>query len=247
MKKLIIIFFWSVCLSNTAWAHKEPTTGHNTLLNRQSEVLSSYNSFMIDVGGNFLQNCPDEFKAKSFYNHVLNGAVLHHIRIAKTPCTVGFGLGIGSERYAFSEKEDANYYMLSNSIQGKSSQFSTTKELIADSKSTYAGLFLRYLDIIVEARFNSNLVYPKDGAFIALGGFFSPLLISPSQTICCESFERRTNNTFNLNTTRYGVHARLGWNRVSIFYAVTLSSIFDKDGPVVNATPHKIGISLDLF
>jgi hypothetical protein len=111
---------------------------------------------------------------------------------------------------------------------------------------------VRYLDIILEARFNANRKYPKEGFFVAIGGKLG-MQWGASTTVEYqednETKKRTMTDSFNINSARYGLHAKLGWGRFSAFYAHTFSSLFKENkGPGRTQTcPYSMGISIDLF
>lgn len=212
----------------------------------------NYGSLIIDWGFNFLRNCPKEMKARAFDARSLNLSVYYNIRLGKSHFTISPGLGMGFEGYQF-EKRDQQYYTLVREDSSRYTKFEDANNLLLRSKKILrSSLDIKYSDFLLEFRFNANSKYPKESFFIALGGKLS-MLWGASTTIRYqedgETKERVIYESFNLNTLRYGLHARVGWERFSVFYTHTLSNLFSKGkGPEKTTTsPGTIGLSIDLF
>lgn len=222
----------------------------------------NYGSLIIDWGFDFLQGAPKEMKHSFWGSRMASAYLYYNIRLGQSHFVISPGIGYSGERYQFSKHKLSNdkevYYTLVRDSKSKDAENRTTKledteNVLQDSTAqTYSALDIRYLDFALEFRFNTNQKYPKEGFFVALGGSFGKLLSAYTTVFYKmdnQTKKRTESETFNLRNFRYGVHARLGWNRLGAIYSFSISPLFSKDqGPEgTEARVHCVGISLDLF
>ncbi len=226
--------------------------------------MPNYGTLMIDWGFDFLQGAPKTMET-SFWGSRLNNICLYYnIRIMQSHFTVGLGAGLGREGYQFTEhgkeEKDKDYYTLvrdgqvtAKDDQSRKVKLVEAKKVLTDSNKTLSSAFdMTYLDFLLEARFNTNRRYPKEGFFIAIGGKLG-ILWSSSTTVYYkednQTKQRTTVENFCLKNWRYGAQARIGWNRLGLLYAITFSPLFSEgQGPEgTEARAHSAGISIDLF
>lgn len=276
MKKLIFTFLLGVSTTYTVWAHGGEDNSHSALepvaatqeikkdgasvpSDQQAALpiaLYDYGTLLIDWGFNFLRDCPQEMQKRSL--NVRSSAVYayYNIRLGKSHFVISPGVGKGHETYRFSKQtENLGYNTLARD-NSRHTAFKDAREVLHNPtngiKILRSGLNVSYWDFLLELRFNANKKYPKEGFFAALG-YKIGMLWNASTTIKYQEDNQTKRSvmkeSFNLNKTRHGAHARLGWGRFSMFYKHTLSSLFnEKKGPKKTTTkPVTVGLSIDLF
>lgn len=263
MKKLLFIVLLSSTLLSTtsipAWAQEASTQvpkeqeqrTSSPRTGRSSLALPTYGSIVIDWGFDFFSKSP-QIDLSFWGSRFVNVYYYHNIRLGQSHFTISPGMGLGFDTYRFKEK-DEKYYTL---VRGKSSRktiLEDAKERFPDSKEVLqSDLDLRYLDFLIEARFNANHKYPKESFFVAVGGKFGMLWNAFTTVKYEEDDEKKTctsEDYFNLDKTRYGLHGRIGWGRFGLLYAYTFSRFFKENkGPEkASMNPQHISLSIDLF
>ena len=220
--------------------HKEHTGKPQTTSVRPP----NYGSLLIDWGFNFLRNCPAVMESKDVGARFVNLGLFYNIRLGHSHFTISPGIGLSYEGYRLQKD-----HTLERHATSRNTIFKTDS---SNSKSTLSSLDVRYVNLMLEARFNANSTYPKESLFVALG-FQAGMLWKACATVRYkednEVKERNSWETFNLNSARYGAHARLGWSRLGVCYIYMFSNLFDKNkGPNSTTTnTHHVGISIDIF
>ncbi len=219
----------------------------------EQKDLFNYSSLFVDLGLNFLRGNLSAMEPSLWHSRVANFYLAYNIRIKQSHFTVVPGIGLGYEGYSFKENNKEYYTLVRD--QDRNTKLQAASDLLYQSKNNeiiQSNLNTRYVDLLLEVRFNANRAYPKEGFSVAIGGK-AGLLWSPSTRVAYQEDKQRKErimvDTFNLNRTRYVVHAKLGWKRFSLFYAHTLSKLFDQEkGPEKTKTsPCNAGLSVDLF
>jgi len=262
MKKLILTLLLSITSIICIWAQEgqddeqrpspiAPPLGqedvhkeHTGKLQTTSVKPPNYGSLLIDWGFNFLRNCPAVMQSKDVGARFVNLGLFYNIRLGHSHFTISPGIGLSYEGYRLQKD-----YMLERHATSRNTIF---KKDSSHSKKSFSSLDVRYVDLMLEARFNANSKYPKESFFTALG-FRVGMLWKACATVQYqednEKKERNSWETFNLNRTRYGAHARLGWSRFGMCYTYMLSNLFAQNKGPNNTTTntHHVGISIDLF
>ncbi|MEL6606999.1 MAG: outer membrane beta-barrel protein, partial [Bacteroidota bacterium] len=183
----------------------------------------------------------------------LNLSAYYNIRLGKSHFTISPGIGIGFEGYQFKKQNKRYNTLVRCEDDSRHTEFEDVDTLLPYRKKILqSSLDVKYSDFLLEFRFNANSKYPKESFFVALGGKLG-MLWGASTTIRYqedgETKERVIYESFNLNKLRYGLHARVGWERLSVFYTHIFSNLFSKGkGPDKTTTePGTIGLSIDLF
>ena len=233
---------------------KHGQQAHSSKLKSRAAELPNYGSLVIDWGLNFLRDRPQEMDLICWGSRFSNVYYYYNIRLGQSRFAISPGIGIGSEGYRFKEKDEKYYTLVRNEVI-RDTEFKYAHELFPKSKKILqSSLDLRYVDFMLEVRLSANRKYPKESFFVALGGKVG-MLWHASTTVKYKEDDQIKQQVarefFNLNKMRSAVHARLGWERFSLFYTQTLpfSTLFNKDrGPSKTTTqPYNVGLSVDLF
>ena len=136
-----------------------PSSGKNS--------LSDYGSIVIDWGFNFYKEPPQKMELSFLGSRSTNTYLYYNARLGQSHFTISGGTGLGFDRYQFKGK-DKQYYTLVREKSSRNVVLEDVKGLFPDSKEILqSNLDLRYLDFLVEVRFNANRRYPKEGFFMA--------------------------------------------------------------------------------
>ena len=217
----------------------------------RTAALPNYGSLVIDYGFSFLRARPQEMALDFWGSRFSNVYFYYNIRLGQSLFAISPGIGIGAEGYGF-KKKDNKYYTLVRD-KDRHTAFQVAEQLFSEkSEILQSSLDLRYVDFMLEVRLSAHRKYPKESFFVALGGKVGMLWHTSTTVKYREDDQIKqqiAREFFNLNRTRWGMHARLGWGRFSLFYTQTLSNLFNKDrGPDKTTTkPYSIGLSVDLF
>ena len=198
----------------------------------------NYGSLVIDWGFNFLRDCPSEMKSKDWGARFASVGLCYNIRLGHSHFTISPGIGLRFEGYRLKEGTTLE--------SRKTTVFKTDS---SNSKNTLSALDIRYVDLVMEAKFNANSKYPKESFFVALGGKAGWPWKACATVRYKEYDETKEHNnweTFHLNKIHYGIHARLGWGRFGLCYTHMLSRLFNGEGPSTTQ-PCSLGLSIDLF
>lgn len=267
MKKLIFTLLLSVT-SGYVWAqegqnyqqHVQDITtsvpkdkdnkpqNHFDQLKAAPAQLSNYGSLVIDWGINFLQDHPYAMNVNYWGSRAASGSIYYNIRLGRSHFTISPGIGITFNRYQFDDKGNT----LVRDKESRNTILKKTEEQFPKSEIAQSTWNMRYVNFMLQARFNANSKRPKEGLFVAIGGRMCLLWRASTTVKYKEDNETKTQNNkecFNLNKTRWGAHAMLGWGRFGLCYTRMFSNLFKRDkGPDNNATKtHSITLSVDLF
>lgn len=193
--------------------------------------------FMIDLGLNFGQSLPSNFKKGVWGSRTLDLYYHYPIQIEKSHFSYNPGLGFSFQRFKFTngytvaQQSDGTYQLVNAT---------TTGTLAGQSVSLKKSMLVsNYFDVIpVEFRYDTN---PKDMArsfSITLGGYVGVLMESHTKIKYAENgtnivYKNKQNN--GLNPFRYGVHLRIGLGNFNFFGMYNLSPYFTTNkGPSTN-------------
>lgn len=211
--------------------------------------LPNYGSLVVGWGLDFLRGNPSKMDLNPLSSRFTNLCLLYNIRLGQSHFVISPGIGVAFDGYEFKNTSE----ILTRDEESRNTVFKKASELFPKStKIVQSSLNKRYINIILEVRFNANNKYPKEGFFIALGGNLG-LLWRASTTVKYqqddETKEQTNNEFFNLERMRSGVHAKLGWGRFGLCYTHIISNLFKPDkGPNSNTTQTcNLGLSIDLF
>ena len=209
----------------------------------------NYGSLLFDWGFCFLRKGPSDL---SFWgSRFANLYLCHNIRLGNSHFTISPAIGLAFEGFGFKEAEGECNTLIHSSADDV--VYEDAKQLFPRSEKIIdASLDVRYVDLMLETRFNLNKKYPKESFFVALGGKLG-MLWKASTTVAYKEDKETKACThwegFNLKKWRYGWHVKLGWGRFSLCYTHMLSELFqEKKGPWPGSTKSSsLGVSIDLF
>jgi hypothetical protein len=202
-----------------------------------------------DVGINFLMNNTDQLSTSVFGSKTANFYYYRHAQFGKSPVSFNAGIGIGLEKYDFSNDVTLNSTFASgiktvtisqlNSLYGANSEFKKTR------------LATNYIDIPVEFRYQLG-DDPKKGMLIGVGGKVGVMYSAHTKVNYSregENFSVKRKDFYDMNRLRYGVTGRIGFQGVSAWGYYGLNTLFkDGKGPQGNeANQVTVGLSFSLF
>jgi|JFJP01.1.fsa_nt_gi hypothetical protein len=267
MKKLVFTLLLSIA-SIYVWAQETqdneqstqktttsmPETKHDEQKDHSDRLKTmpvkppNYGSLVIDWGFNFLRSYPAAMNLNYWGSRFASASFCYNIRLGHTPFVISPGIGISFDDYQFKDEN----IVLARDETSRNTVLKKSSALFPKSTSRVRSSFdMRYLDLMLEARFNANNKYPKESFFVALGGKLG-WLWRASTTVEYEEDDatKRQDNieNFNLNRIRGGFYAKLGWGRFGLCYAHMLSDLFQQDkGPDDSTKTQSLALSVDLF
>jgi hypothetical protein len=221
----------------------------------QLDIPLNYTSLVVDWGitsFTSFQDLPRDMDLSFWGSRVLGGAIYYNIPIAKSHFMASFGVGLSNADYTFKSERtldrDAQTTDSKRGTKIKPASQVVTGKNTEIQKSKFS---MNYVDLIGEIRINFNKEEPREGFFIAIGGNIG-YQFSPSTSIYYKQDDENkiqiTKESFNIRKYRWGVLARIGWNRFGIVYNQTLSGLFNDKGPTQNdILPFSVGISINLL
>ena len=159
-------------------------------------------------------------------------------------------LGLGTEKHAFTEDI---------SLRHQTNEATGIDEVVIDSLGFEPGknkIAQTFLDIPVEFRYYPGASSPSEGNFfIALGGSAGIQMASHMklkyEAIDGRTIKEKTKDDFGLSNFRYGVHGRIGFRGVNIFYKHYFNPFFKSgevpSGLAVEPNNWVMGFSFNLF
>jgi Outer membrane protein beta-barrel domain len=211
--------------------------------------LPNYGSLVVGWGFNFLKDRPSTMDLSHWKSRFVTLSLFYNIRLGQSHFVISPGIGVAFDSYAFKNTSK----ILVRDEASRNTVFKKASELFPkSSKIVYSALNERYVDIMLEVRFNTNNKYPKEGFLVVLGGKMG-MLWNASTTVEYqednETKEQTNSEFFNLERTRGGLYAKLGWGRFGICYTHMLSNLFKSNGGPDSTTTQtcNLGLSIDLF
>lgn len=234
--------------NTTPAAQNHETQARTNQQKRKPAKLPNYGSLMIDVGSNFFITHPSNMALNYFGSRFFSGSIYYNIPLGNSHFVVSPGIGMSLNRYAF---KNVNSILVRDKKSRNTVLEKGSTHFPQSSKITHVALNMRYMDLMLEAKFNANKQEPKRGFFVALGGKVCWLWRASTVVTYKEdnAVKKQKNlENFNLNKTRLGGYARLGWGRFGLCYTCIFSSLFQEDkGPDNAIQTSSITLSVDLF
>ena len=199
-------------------------------------------TFLLELGVNNPVNSSASFNTGFWGSRTVNLYYQYDIRILKSRFSLVPGIGLGMDRYKFTNNYTLDYESGTNAVILTKSELSVKK----------SQLITNYLDVPVEVRYTSNPENPNRSLKLAFG-FRGGMLISSfsklKYTEDSETIKLKTRRNWNLNKFRYGVYGKIGTGNFSVFGYYNLSTLFKTgmgpdDYDINNVT---FGISLGGF
>ena len=184
---------------------------------------------LIEFGINLLMKDDPTIETEIMGSRTLNFYYLYDIRIANTKFFFLPGIGVGLDRYKFSEN-----VTLARTVDALGEK-ATTFDTITTGGIKKSMLVTNYLDIPLELRFYGN---PDDQrrSFKAGLGFKVGVLMSSHTKIKRQQdgdiSKEKVKDSFDLTRLRYGVTGRIGIGGFNVYYYQNLTPLFEKNkGP----------------
>ena len=192
-----------------------------------------------DLGLNILRDAPSVMDISAFQSKSVG---LYYMRQFDLGKKMSFNPSLGITMEKFSFKNDV--------VLGYSSTSTDSLAFLPITTGTVnrSKLATSYFEAPMEFRYYFNGNESNDGFYLAFGGSFGIRIESHSKTKYTElgvkKVEKKRDN-FQQTNLRYGVHGRIGYKSVNLFYKHSLTTIFGSNGPVNtnNSSFSTIGIS----
>lgn len=265
----ILLFLLGFGISTFAQDTQNSNTGETYQPNMRGNLLFA-------VGVNAFNNAPRDFQISPWRSKSVNIYYLYDIPLGTSHFSFHPGIGLGLEKYQFSNGTILTYADGEN-VPGYDG---TDRVLIMDFvQNVYgAGAFRKnrlaanYVDIPLEFRFASNKANPKAGLKIAFGGKIGVLFGAKTKVKYDNQFNEtvteKIKRPWDLNPLRYSAVTRIGYGGFNVYFEYQFSPMFNNDnnGPLhrtledvpeenfvapFNTFPDivnfRAGIALDLF
>jgi hypothetical protein len=205
---------------------------------------------IVDFGLSLLSDAPDEMDLRAFGSRGVNVYYLYHIGLGEeSNFSINPGFGFGMENYNFDNPVTLNYTTANGNEIVEINDYldEVTLEDIRKTK-----LSVNYFDIPLEFRFHANKENHDRGFMVAVGGRVGILFDSHTKIKYVADGDTRKikqKEQFGVSRFRYGLHGRVGFGAVSVFYYQNLSDLFNEDGPegTMDTSSFMAGISFTLF
>jgi hypothetical protein len=204
-------------------------------------------TFLIDLGLNFPSEDTVGFSTGFWGSRTLNISYQLDKRVGQTKFSVHPGLGLGMERYKFT-----NFYTLAYTPDGDLKMLHAASGMGPDFAVKKTQLITNYFDALFEVRFTTNPNDPARSFKTSLGFKAGVLLNAATKLKYTEEEETKkikSKQNWNVNQFRYGVILRVGAGNFNVFGYYSLTPIFkDGKGPdQAEITNFMAGISLAGF
>jgi Outer membrane protein beta-barrel domain len=265
MKKSIFTLLLSIS-SIYVWAQDNEQSNQNTVTSisgakndereEHSDQLETmpvqpynYGSVVIDWGWNVLEGHPAAMKSTLWGSRCAKAGFFYNIRLGHTPFVISPGIGISFHGYQF---EDNDTTLARDEENRRTTLEKASKRFPKSNKIDRSAFDMRYIDLMLEARFNANSKCPQESFFVALGGKLGWLWKASATVVYQEDDTVKKQNNiehFNLNRMRFGGHVKLGWGRFGLCYTYIPSSLFEPNKGPDNKTikTHSLTLAIDLF
>ena len=193
--------------------------------------------FLLDITWDGLLNAPDSMDLK-LWSRGVNVYAMYDLPLGSGKVSLGLGGGFSS----------SNYYSRAYAVHIEDSLQNVTTELrVLDSDSSYKRnkISVNYVDFAAELRFRIKPKNANHAWKFALGGRVGYLVNAHGKHV---NDDRKYKDYYYPNVTqiRYGATMRVGYGKVNLFGAYSISTLFETDkGP--DLTPITVGISLAPF
>jgi hypothetical protein len=203
-------------------------------------------TFLVDLGLNFPSKDTVGFSTGFWGSRSLNVSYQLDKRVGQTKFSVHPGLGLGLERYKFTNFYTPVYIngdlKMIHAATGQGPDFAVKK----------SQLITNYFDALFEVRFTTNPNDPARSFKTSLGVKAGALLNAATKLKYTQEDETRKikdKQNWNVNQFRYGVILRVGAGNFNVFGYYSLTPIFkDGKGPdQAEITNFMAGISLAGF
>lgn len=239
-------------------AFGQDATPKNNKANRTSKYIQEKagrpdlpGDLMIELGFNWMQDHPVGYSFKTMSSRSFNVYYLYDMNIGESAFSLHPGIGVGTEKYAFSKDITLGYDY--DSLGDYGVEFVPLDSIygtgVSYKKSQISPV---YIDIPLELRWRSRKYDPKSSLKVSLGGKVGFLIDNKTKVKYTQNGETKITKqkeNFDLSTIRYGAYARIGFGGFSAYYYYSISDVFKKDKGPMSTTmyPMTFGLSLALF
>ncbi len=215
-----------------AFAQDETTSNESTAPAERSE------QFLIDLTWDGLLNAPDSLGLKAV-SRGINVYGMYDIPVGSGKVSFALGGGFSSSNY-FSEAAIAHNFDPTGAV-------TTTGWQVLASDSSYRRnkISVNYVDAAGEIRFRLQPKNANNAWKFAIGGRVGYLVNAHTKHV---NDDRKYKDYYlpNISKWRYGATVRVGYGKVNLFGAYSISTLFERDKGT-ELTPITVGISLAPF
>jgi hypothetical protein len=257
-KSLTIVILLTAVLVSSLTVFAQEATPKNNKANRASKLIQEKagrpdipGDLMIEFGFNWIQEHPEGIGFNTVGSRTFNAYYQYEMNIGESAFSFHPGIGIGTDKYKFSDNLTLGYGL--DSLGEQEVQLVSLDSIfgtgVAIKKSQ---INASYIDIPLEIRWISRKYDPKRSLKIAIGGKVGFLIDSKTKIKYTEDSESKIvkqKENFELSQLRYGAYMKLGFGGFSAFGYYSLSDTFKKDKGPMDTTmyPFTFGFSLALF
>ena len=249
--KYLFGFIFSVFLISPSLASNEDLSDESD--SGGAPDLPGY--LVMDFGwSNFYKNNANGNTINAWESRTLNVYYFYDKRIGNTPFTIAPGIGMGMDRYSFT-----NNQILTQAKDENGNKIITQSRILHNNVDTvpygdvsYSKLVANYLEIPIELSYHFNKADFDKSIRITVGAKIGLLVDSKNKYKYSADGDTRVIKEkidLQLNPYRFGVYGRVEFNWFSLFYYQQMTTTWKKEKALggTEATPYQFGMSLRLF
>lgn len=243
--------------------------------NEETSQPDLHGKLLFMVGVNAFNDAPRDFEINPWRSKTVGIYYLYEIPLGDSKFSFNAGLGLGLEKYQFSNNTILTY-KAANEVPGfeEFARPVLVMDSVQDVYNTPAWeknrLAANYVDVPVEFTYTSNKSNPAAGLTVALGGKIGVLYAAHTKVKYelpgGDTRKIKDERQWGLNRFRYSALTRVGYGGFSVFFEYQLSDLFDTDfgGPLhrtgtddengralykefPDINNYRIGLAIDLF
>ena len=222
MRKIVLLSLFCAIMAS-AQALTDPLEIAKTNNPRKPKARPSLpGNIVMEFGSNLLLDAPENFSLDWFGSRNFNFYYQYEKRIGTSKFAFAPGIGLGLQRYKFSNNNTLGYTVSQAGdrevvLQAVDASFGSVKKSL---------LVTNYVDIPVEFRFytNPNDVYRS--FHVSIGGYIGVLYQSQTKIKNNENRIIKDQQNYDLNPLRYGASFRIGAGGFNLFGRYSFSPLF---------------------
>ncbi|MBX2964084.1 MAG: outer membrane beta-barrel protein [Cyclobacteriaceae bacterium] len=209
-------------------------------------------TFLVDFGFNIPFGKNGNFNTNFWGSRTLNLYYQGEKRLGSSKLSVLPGIGLGLERYRFSNDATLQYKAGPGGLFDSLIFVPAESRFIEPNRINKSQLIMNNLDILLDLRFTANPNDPNRSLKVSVGlkgGFVYDSFTKIKYRENSETKKIKDKQDWNLNQFRYGVTFRVGIGNFNAFAYYNLSPIFQVDGAPkgTELNTFTTGISLAAF
>lgn len=204
---------------------------------------------IFDFGFNSLREIPQVMGINAFQSKSAGLYYMQQYAIGKK-LSFNPALGVTVDKFSFDQNVVLDYFDVDDGTgTGNTVSALAFDSLDASINLKRSKLATAYLEAPIEFRYYFKGNESNDGFYLALGGFAGIRLETHTKIKFDEDGIKKVEKKrgeFHQKKIRYGLHGRIGYRGINLFYKQSFSTIFGDQGPAgsENAKYSTIGISI---